>query len=56
MKERSKVSFRVSKYSIRMYMRKRRILKAIRRAFDRFCSCLSESERRDVAEEFGFEQ
>lgn len=51
MKERVNVSFRVSKFNIREYMRKRNIRRANRRVYDRWYNSLSAQEKKELNDE-----
>ena len=51
MKERVNVSFRVSKFNIREYMRKRNIRRANSRVYDRWYNSLSAQEKRELNDE-----
>lgn len=51
MKERANVSFRMSKFNIREYMRKRNIRRANRRVYDRWYNSLNAQEKRELNDE-----
>lgn len=54
MKERANVSFRVSKFNVREYMRKRHLRKQANTRWKKWFSSLNDQEKRDLNDELNW--